>query len=540
MISSYIKRFALFFLLFATCVVSQNAFSDDTTKRYYHEFFNIHPSDDDVIVYLPCDGVMVFKKIYTSLNLKSKLRDSEFFSGSINNKSPLSMGQRTSHIQGAFKDTIGYFYLISKYELMEGQYQILKNSYGNKCPTLNIKSRLPAVNHTFLDYMSVAEKMSSLLVNAKGNFRSIDNNVSTFVRLPTDDEWEYAARGGNSVNIGSFDANLPISSDQDISDYAWHSGSQSSNGNIQLTALKKATHGDLYDILGNSQEIVVEPFKAVVGNRFLGISGGLCVRGGSITTSKANLSSAYRAEIPYYNKKGQPNKLTNTTTRFVLSSLVFNSQNEVKSLKKELSQIVQNHNNVKNSLPIAKESVETLLEEKQNTHIDKKLKEQLKKISDKLDSVNLERDRMRKIAVTEKLRLGGFLCKSIKEDASTALFYKKQLFWISSNCQYANTDIDKCEGYSLNKKQLDIKEKSLEDLLSYYGDNVANAIYNYDRIEFSESLEEAKNQLNAQNINTRFIDIYFKHLNEYTKSSKDLEKNKKIWIRDCVKVNNEK
>ena len=75
MISSYIKRFALFFLLFATCVVSQNAFSDDTTKRYYHEFFNIHPSDDDVIVYLPCDGVMVFKKIYTSLNLKSKLRD---------------------------------------------------------------------------------------------------------------------------------------------------------------------------------------------------------------------------------------------------------------------------------------------------------------------------------------------------------------------------------------------------------------------------------------------------------------------------------
>ena len=147
---------------------------------------------------------------------------------------------------------------------------------------------------------------------------------------------------------------------------------------------------------------------------------------------------------------------------------------------------------------------------------------------------------MRKIAVTEKLRLGGFICKSIKEDASTALFYKKQLFWISSNCKYANTDIDKCEGYSLNKKQLDIKEKSLEDLLSYYGDNVANAIYNYDRIEFSESLEEAKNQLNAQNINTRFIDIYFKHLNEYTKSSKDLEKNKKIWIRDCVKVNNEK
>ena len=42
------------------------------------EIYNPNPSKDDVIVSMPCNGFMVFKKIYTTTGGKKKVEDKSF------------------------------------------------------------------------------------------------------------------------------------------------------------------------------------------------------------------------------------------------------------------------------------------------------------------------------------------------------------------------------------------------------------------------------------------------------------------------------
>ena len=86
--------------------------SDDLKKV---KFYNPKPDPDDVIVSLPCDLKMAFRKVYTSTGT-DKLQDNTFVAGNAS-ESSLSQGAHLRHIQGGFKDDKGYYYLVSKYEL---------------------------------------------------------------------------------------------------------------------------------------------------------------------------------------------------------------------------------------------------------------------------------------------------------------------------------------------------------------------------------------------------------------------------------------
>lgn len=60
------------------------------------------------------------------------------------------MGQNPNkrYVQGSFYDKNGYYFLMSKYELMKGQYDALTDS--SKCKAPNKMSRLPAVKYLIL------------------------------------------------------------------------------------------------------------------------------------------------------------------------------------------------------------------------------------------------------------------------------------------------------------------------------------------------------------------------------------------------------
>ena len=88
-------------------------------------------------------------------------------------------------------------------------------------------------------------------------------------------------------------------------------------------------------MLGNAQEIVLEPFKAVRTGRLLGISGGMTVRGGSFMSVKSNLTNATRSEKNFYLNKGEL-KAKDTGTRFVL---VLPTVTSIDEAKKQNAQI---------------------------------------------------------------------------------------------------------------------------------------------------------------------------------------------------------
>lgn len=73
-----------------------------------------------------------------------------------------------------------------------------------------------------------------------------------FYRLPTEAEWEYAARANNA---GAY-AFEPASLDE----YAWHAGN--ANDELQKGAQKKANTLGLYDMNGNAAEWVLDSYDA--------------------------------------------------------------------------------------------------------------------------------------------------------------------------------------------------------------------------------------------------------------------------------------
>lgn len=92
------------------------------------------------------------------------------------------------------------------------------------------------------------------------------------VRLPFDDEWEFAARGGlKGINEDGKNGDDPNS--EDLAQYAHFLRAAVDPGPSAIGTLKPNAL-DLFDMLGNVQEMMGGSYAPTTGGRIMGGGGG--------------------------------------------------------------------------------------------------------------------------------------------------------------------------------------------------------------------------------------------------------------------------
>ncbi|MCM1022378.1 MAG: SUMF1/EgtB/PvdO family nonheme iron enzyme [Muribaculum sp.] len=119
-------------------------------------------------------------------------------------------------------------YGIGKFEVTQDLWQAVMGSN----PSYTKGSRLPVVGVKYAECVTFCRKLSQI-------------TGRTF-RLPTEAEWEYAARGGQNSQMNKY------SGSNNLDDVAWHKGNSGSKPHP--VGQKKPNELGIYDMSGNAQE----------------------------------------------------------------------------------------------------------------------------------------------------------------------------------------------------------------------------------------------------------------------------------------------
>ncbi|MBZ4647954.1 MAG: hypothetical protein JG760_205 [Desulfomicrobiaceae bacterium] len=315
---------------------------------------NPKPAAGDLILPMPGGEEMVFRRVRVPgkgfWGDQSRIIQIGDASGGI------FEGLQRTQVSGSFPSDQGdaWEIILGKYELTRGQFAAVMGmetlvavSHDPEVQTLStLKGRSlrealmkPLTYVSYGDVVEFLRRYNQWLFDPAHPERveampRVDG-VPGYVRLPTEDEWEYCARGGmEAIQAGTFDERLPFPVAEAV-EFAWIL--DNAKHKLRPIGLRKPDIHGFYDLLGNAQEMTAGLFRPEV---WQGKPGGVPVRGGSVSTPLAELRSSLRAELDVYGwdpdaKKIEERKSFNTGARLALGSNVVVSSAQRRAIERE-------------------------------------------------------------------------------------------------------------------------------------------------------------------------------------------------------------
>ena len=157
--------------------------------------------------------------------------------------------------------------------------------------------------------------------------------ADAFIRLPTEAEWEFCARGGTAVDSTTFDKPTPY--EGNLNQYEWFFGQDSSKGKLKQIGLLKPNPLGIYDMLGNATEMVESLYQIEYSQ---GRLGGGVVRGGDFRTEEADLRSSRRGETPWVFPDGTAYRSGTVGIRLAIGTMIVSSMAAGERLESEWEQ----------------------------------------------------------------------------------------------------------------------------------------------------------------------------------------------------------
>lgn len=277
------------------------------------KLFNPQPAEDDLLLPMPDGAQMAFRRVAVPgagfWGDETRIIQIGDATGGV------FEGLQRTQISGSFEDESGRWYLvIAKYELTIAQFvavmglpallEISADPEIARLPDMRPRERLEKLAQplTYVRYRDIQEfvaRYNDWLFDSdhperRANLPVLDG-VPGFIRLPTEEEWAFAARGGAAALAeGRFNDRLPFAA-AELDAHAWHLGN--ARHALRPVGLRAPNRLGLYDMLGNAQEMTASRFRPEFGQ---GKPGGIAVRGGSVSTPQADLRSALRGELDEY------------------------------------------------------------------------------------------------------------------------------------------------------------------------------------------------------------------------------------------------
>lgn len=217
-----------------------------------------------------------------------------------------------------------FYYLIGKYELSNGQWAAVMGGEADGRP------ELPKTNISWYDIQDFLRKYNEwLLKNHPDAVPAIDG-APAYVRVPTEAEWEYAARWGNPEEQ-QINPDFPgLGDEQKVEDFAVFGLRYDDKMPIGSRLPNKL---GIYDMAGNAAELVRNGFRFPVADRIDGVKmtrmhgseGGILRKGGSYQAKEeTEVYPGRREEMRMFEKLPDntfvPHKTGTLGVRLVLAS----------------------------------------------------------------------------------------------------------------------------------------------------------------------------------------------------------------------------
>ncbi len=293
------------------------------------KFTNPKPAADDLILPLPCGAAMAFRAVAVPAGIEP-LDDRAIQLGTPDAELGFNEYQRGAFLAAPFPGANGVrVFYIGKYTVTRDQYEAVMNT---SCPQPSLRGRVAQADISWFDAVDFTEKMSSWLLTHAADKLPQRDEALAFVRLPTEEEWEYAARGGVAVSESDYLApTWPMPEGPERYAIA---GAGMADGKAQQVGQLLPNPLGLYDMLGNVEQWVLEPYRLNRVGRLQGMAGGFVARGASYATPIEELRTSMRTEIPPFDAaKKQPTRLAFVGFRVVLSTVAGGGVRDVARLR---------------------------------------------------------------------------------------------------------------------------------------------------------------------------------------------------------------